>query len=423
MKTIKIKTNMSLVILFCLTLLLGCDKVDPCNFEIEAGPNAQTEIQNALNVIEEGCKIELGEGVFELTATLTMDAKSDVRIEGKGRENTILSFEGQTSGSGGDGLFITNSDNIVVMDLTIRDTEGDGIKFIRSNSIVMQKINTVWSGEPSEDNGAYGLYPILSNDILIEECYSFGASDAGFYVGQSNRAIIRDSRAEGNVIGIEISNSTDTDVYDNILEGNTAGILVVSLPGLSQNGSGVRVFDNTITGNLRGNFASSARIASEVPAGTGVLVLSMNDVEVFDNELEENNVVGTAVASYLALSALGLELPPEDPAYNPFPGNVYIHNNSYSRKNNYPDPVVQSDFGNYLVQSFGANPIPDIILDGIFADGSEPSGNICIENNSGSSFVNLNLPDFPNNNPSFDQSPHNCSLDPLPVVEIDIPQI
>ena len=423
MKSLKTNTNLLFSVLLFMSMLSGCDKVDPCNFEIDPGPDAQAEIQNAMNVIEEGCKIELGEGVFELTATLSMDEKSDVRIEGKGRENTILSFEGQTSGSGGDGLIITNSDNIVIMDLTIRDTVGDGIKFIRSNSIVMQKINTVWSGEPSEDNGAYGLYPILSNDILIEECYAFGASDAGFYVGQSNRAIIRDSRAEGNVIGIEISNSTDTDVYDNTLEDNTAGILVVSLPGLSQNGNGVRVFDNTINANLRGNFASSARIASEVPAGTGILVLSMNNVEVFDNELDENNVAGTAVASYLALSSLGLELPPEDPAYNPFPGNVYIHDNSYSRSNTYPDPAVQSDFGNYLVQSFGSNPIPDIILDGIFAPGSEPSGNICIENNTGSSFVNLNLPDFPENTPSFDQSPHNCSLDPLPAVEINVPQI
>lgn len=423
MKTIKTKTNMSLVILFCLTLLLGCDKVDPCNFEIEAGPNAQTEIQNALNVIEEGCKIELGEGVFELTSTLTMDAKSDVRIEGKGRENTILSYEGQTSGTGGDGVLITNSSDIIVMDLTIRDTIGDALKFINSNSIVIQKVNTIWSGEPSEENGAYGIYPVLSSNILIEECYAYGASDSGIYVGQSDKAIIRDSKAEGNVIGIEIENTTSSDVYDNILTDNASGILIVSLPGLSQNGSRTRVFDNTISNNLRGNFAHPGHIAAEVPAGTGILVLSMNEVEVFDNELDENNVVGTSVASYLALSALGLAPEPDDPAYNPFPGNVYIHDNSYFRSNTYPDPAVQSDFGNYLVQSFGSNGIPDIILDGIFAPGSEPSGNICIENNSGSSFVNLNLPDFPNNTPSFEQSPHNCALEPLPAVEIEIPQI
>jgi len=421
MKTIKSNNNVLLVALFGLLLAAGCKNVDSCNFEIEAGDGAEEEIQTALNAVEEGCKIELGDGVFELTTTLTMESKSDVTIEGRSRDNTILSFAGQTSGTGGDGLLIRNSDNIVVRDLTIRDTQGDGIKFIRSNGIVMQKINTIWSGEPSEDNGAYGLYPILSSNILIEECYAFGASDAGFYVGQSNGAIIRDSRAEGNVIGIEISNSTNTDVYDNELHDNTAGILVVSLPNLLSGASGTRVFDNTIDSNLRGNFASPSRIASQVPAGTGILVLSMNDVEVFDNELNENNVVGTAVASYLAMSALGLVPPPDDPAYNPFPGNVYIHNNSYSRSNNYPDPEGQSDFGNYLVQSFGSNPIPDIILDGIFAPGTEPSGTICIQDNAGSSFVNLNLPDFPDNVPSFDVSPHDCSLDPLPPADIDVP--
>lgn len=421
MKTIERGNYLFIAALILITVTAGCNKVDPCKFEIEVGGDDQQEIQNALNAAEEGCKIELGDGVFELTNTLTMDSKSDVTIEGRSRENTVLSFAGQTSGTGGDGMLITNSDNIIVRDLTIRDTDGDGLKFIGSNGIVMQKVNTVWSGEPSEENGAYGLYPVQSSNILIEECYAYGASDAGIYVGQSNKAIVRDSRAEGNVIGIEIENTSDSDVYDNTLEDNAAGILIVNLPDLSQTGTRARVFDNTVKNNLRGNFAHPGHIPAEVPAGTGILTLSMTDVEIFDNEIEENNVVGTAVASYLALSALGLVPSPADPMYNPFPGNVYIHDNTYSRSNNYPDPEDQSTFGNFLVQSFGLIGIPDIIVDGIFAPGSEPSGTICMQENDGSSFLNLNLPDFPDNIPSVDSSPHDCALDPLPEVEITVP--
>ncbi|MDX1619215.1 MAG: parallel beta-helix domain-containing protein, partial [Balneolaceae bacterium] len=284
----------------------------------------------------------------------------------------------------------------------------------------MSGIGTVWSGEPSEENGAYGLYPVLCSNILIEDCYAFGASDAGIYVGQSDKAIIRDSEAEGNVAGIEIENTTNADVHDNTVHDNAAGILVFDLPGLSQSGARTRIFDNRITDNLRENFAHEGDIVAEAPAGTGILVLSTDEVEIFDNTLVENNVVGTGVASYLALVALGLAGPP--PAgYDPFPENIYIHDNSYSRSNTYPAPQEQSTFGNLLVQSFGANPIPDFVLDGIFAPGSGESGTICIGENTGGSFVNLNLPnDFPNNL-SFDSSPHDCSLEPLPEVVVDVP--
>lgn len=421
MKT-KIKNNIGLVTALLVSIMVGgCKAPPPCSFEIKPGPAAQNQMQTALNQVKDGCTISLTDGTFEFSRELTMDSKSDITIKGVSRENTILSFANQEAGA--DGLLISNSDNIIVKDLTIRDTGGDALKFTDSQSIVMLRLNTVWSGEPSEENGAYGLYPVESSNILIDDCYAYGASDSGFYVGQSDNAIVRNSVAEGNVIGIEIENTTGADVYDNTLSDNSSGILVVNLPELSQNGDQTRIFNNTVTGNNRENFGHPGHIVGEVPAGTGILALSMTNVEIFDNDLEENNVVGTGVASYLALVAIGVEPAPTDPNYNPYPGNIYIHDNSYSRSNVYPPAEGQSDFGNLLVQSFGANPIPDFILDGIFLPGSDESGTICIQNNDGSSFVNLNLPnDFPNNL-SFDASPHDCSMDPLPEIVLDIPQI
>ena len=417
------KTNRYAIVgaVFALILSFGCKEPPKCHFEINPGPAAQNQMQTALNTVKDGCTISLSDGIFEFSRGLTMNSKSNITIKGLSRDDTILSFENQEHGP--DGLVISNSDNIIVRDLTIRDTIGDALKFTDSQGIVMLRLNTVWSGEPSEENGAYGLYPVDSNNILIDDCYAYGASDSGIYVGQSAKAIVRNSRVEGNVIGIEIENTIEADVYDNVLSDNASGILVVNLPELSQNGSRTRIFNNTLTGNNRGNFAHHGHIAGHVPAGTGILTLSMTDVEIFNNELDENNVVGTAVASYLALVAIGAEHPPTDPGYNPYPGNVFIHGNSYSSSNNYPPAEEQSDFGNLLVQSFAPNPIPDIILDGIFVPGSGESGTICLENNTGDSFVNLNIPDDFPNNVSFDASPHNCSLDPLPEVVLNIPQI
>ena len=421
MEPISILRKLFILIFFPLLLFSACESTssDSDTYEISPGDEAQAAFQEALNAAKEGETITLGEGTFEFNRTMTMDAKSGVIIRGQGRENTILSFAGQVSGA--DGLLITNSEDIIVSDLTIADTQGDGLKFRESNGIVIRNVGTIWSGEPSTDNGAYGIYPVLSSNILIEDCYAYGASDSGIYVGQSDKAIVRNSTAEGNVAGIEIENTTNADVYGNTVTDNAAGILVFDLPGLSQSGAKTRIFDNTVTNNLRENFAPGGSIVAEAPAGTGILVLSTNKVEIFNNKLQENNVAGTAVASYAALVKLGLAPQPTDPDYNPFPGNIYIHDNSYSSSANYPTGEDQSDFGNILVQTFSPEPIPDIILDGIFAPESGASGTICIEDNTGNSFVNLNLPnDFPQNM-SFDQSPHACSMEALPEVEISVP--
>lgn len=53
---------------------------------------------------------------------------------------------------------------------------------------------------------------------------AIGASDAGIYVRQSRDVIVRNSRAEFNVAGIEIENTVNADVYGNTATNNTGGI-------------------------------------------------------------------------------------------------------------------------------------------------------------------------------------------------------
>lgn len=390
---------------------------EPNDEIISPGENAQTEIQTALIEAEPGDEIILGEGMFHLTVSLTMDNKSDVTLKGSGREKTILSFAGQTSGA--EGLLITHSTNIVLQNFRIEDTPGDALKFRNSDGIVMYRIDTVWNGEPSTENGSYGLYPVLSSNILIDDCYAFGASDAGIYVGQADNVIVRNSTAEGNVAGIEIENTTNADVYANTASDNSAGILVFDLPELSQPGSNVRIFNNMIVENGRGNFASGGSIVSEVPAGTGILVMSTEQVEIFGNIVEENNVIGTGIFSINSLIALEILAGESNASFNP--ATIYVHDNIYSRSNSYPGASDQSFIGNVLVESFGESPIPDVMLDGFFATDDDPSGAICIRENSGNSFVNLNVPNnFPNQF-SFDASPHDCHMEPLAGVELEIP--
>lgn len=391
---------------------------EPCHRQF--GPGSQREtIREALAEAENGCRISFREGVYEFTRGLAMEGKSSVTLEGSGAGETIFSFAGQPSGE--DGLLITHSRDIVVKNFTIRDSGGDALKFRNSRGIVINGMGAEWSGTPSVENGEYGYYPVESSDILIEDSYAYGASDAGIYVGLSERAVIRNSTAEANVIGIEVTNAREVDIIGNTALDNTAGIIISHLPGLPNGSSRLRVIDNRVLYNDGGNFAREGEIAAEAPSGTGILLLGAKEVELFGNTVTGNNVLGTAVASYTAFVVLDRFPDPEEAGFDPHATGVYIHDNTYRRDDTYPETGRQSFFGKLLLQTFSPQPIPDIVLDGIFAPGSGPSGAICVDNNTGDRLVNLNLSrNFPANL-NFDPSPHACSRDPLPPVELDIP--
>jgi parallel beta-helix repeat protein len=96
--------------------------------------------------------------------------------------------------------------------------------------------------------------------VLLENCIAIGASDAGIYVGQSRDIIVTNCEAYHNVAGIEIENCIRADVYDNNAHGNTGGILIFDMPGLTQDGSLVRVYNNKIKENNFRNFAPEGNI-------------------------------------------------------------------------------------------------------------------------------------------------------------------
>ena len=121
--------------------------------------------------------------------------------------------------------------------------------------LVIDGVRVEWTNGPDTDNGAYGLYPVQCENVLIENSVAIAASDAGIYVGQSEHVVVRNSRAEFNVAGIEIENTSFADVYENVATSNTGGILVFNMPNLPKPGASTRVFKNEVYGNNTANFA------------------------------------------------------------------------------------------------------------------------------------------------------------------------
>ena len=387
----------------------------------------ESDLQLKFILSEPGDTIYLESGLFPILGTLSMEGKENIVIKGSGANGTILDFSTQIEGA--QGLSITNSKNITLEDFTIQDAKGDAIKCQDTDGIIFRHLKTHWTGGPSPTNGAYGLYPVQCKNVLIENCIAIAASDAGIYVGQSKNIIVRFSEAYDNVAGIEIENSTNADVYGNNVHGNTGGILIFDLPDLAvKEGSQVRIFDNIIKDNNLDNFAPEGNIVGKVPAGTGIMVMATEMIEVFGNTIIDNKTAGTAIVSYFIT-----EEETRDTQYNPYTSSIYIHDNIYRRKQQIP--TLDNDIGLLLFFHFFRD-VPDIIYDGmpdprfVGNNGLIPdSRRLCIRDNVDAKYLNLDLsknfeswysPFFADFNTDMNEC--NCTQEPLPEVVLKIDQ-
>ena len=359
------------------------------SFALEArqlllGPseNSSEKIQEALIEMQPGdvLTLEPGEYFFEDGISLDID---DVIFEGSGINDTILNFGNQISGA--QGLLVT-SDGVTLRDFAILDATGDAIKVIGADGINMIRLRTEWTGGPKETNGAYGFYPVESQNVLIDGCVAIGASDAGIYVGQSRNIIVKNSIAQYNVAGIEIENSYYADVFDNLASHNTGGILVFDLPDLPQQGGhNVRVFRNKAINNDTDNFAPEGNIVGEVPRGTGIIIQANSDVEIFDNDIYGNGTVNLSIVTYGYAT--------DDENYNPHPKSIQIHGNRFGDGGFDPD-IETGELAAILFELSDGN-MPDIFWDGILPMnqiifGQPDDERLVISNNGDATFLTLN---------------------------------
>ncbi len=372
--------------------------------QLEAGPDFQAKLLTALIEAPAGQTILMPAGTFEFTDGLSLDVDG-VTLQGAGEGRTILSFSGQTGA--GEGLLVT-ADDVTLADFTMQDTKGDGIKSKGADRIIYRDLTIEWTGGPDEGNGAYGVYPVESTDVLVEGVTVRGASDAGIYVGQSRNIIVRDSLAEYNVAGIEIENSIGADVYGNTVTKNAGGILVFDLPDLPMvGGRATRVFNNRIIDNNTRNFAPPGNIVASVPSGTGVIIMANEQVHVFENTINDNRTAGVLVTSY--------QEPFSDENYNPLPRDIVVRDNSYSGGGDDPQGVL-GDLAPFL-----GGAMPPVIWDGVnrWGELDAVDVNLAVVEAEDVGFVSLGVGAYPldpaNLAPTMERPAATPSTEPEPV--------
>lgn len=362
------QTTPAAAMIAALMMLASCStgpKTDAQGFTID--PDFEKRLQEQLLDAKPGSVVTIPAGKYALTRSLSL-AANGVTIRGAGMDRSVLSFAKQNSGA--EGLLVTG-DDFVLEDVAIEDSKGDALKINGTKNAVMRRVRVGWSGEPKTSNGAYGLYPVQVTNVLIENCVVKGASDAGIYVGQSTNIIVRRNRAEANVAGIEIENSTGADVHDNVVTGNSGGILVFNMPDLPVPGSRTRVFHNQVVANNHANFGAKGTAVASVPPGSGVIVNSNDAVEIFDNDLKDNNTANVIISSFYSLgfaATRGIAA-----AYDPYPENIYVTGNRI--KGGGTDPGAK-----YApLKALGGGALPAILWDG-FANPKIAKPGICVQN-------------------------------------------
>jgi hypothetical protein len=171
------------------------------------------------------------------------------------------------------------------------------------------------------------------------------------------------------------------------------------------------VFKNRIFKNNTANFGRKGAAVSAVPAGSGVVIMSNDKVEIFDNEIADNKTANVLIASHYSAGYDSKYKP--SAKFDPYPEQIFIHDNRFSGGGDSPDGL---DMKALKVAMFGlGGHFPDVFWDG-YANARRDGGpQICVQGASGV----LNA-DAPNKfkNPKSDAKPFDCKLDPLPAVEL-----
>jgi parallel beta-helix repeat protein len=396
-------------------LLAGCGQNGDATSAGAAAASERYEdrLRLALETAQPGDVIEVPAGSHPITRSLTLNT-SGITLRGAGMNDSVLDFSGQIAGA--EGLLVTGSD-FVIEDLAFENTVGDALKVNGGSNIVIRRVRTEWTRGPHTDNGAYGIYPVQTENTLIEDSVAIGASDAGIYVGQSRNVIVRNSRAEYNVAGIEVENTVQADVYGNVARNNTGGILVFNMPDLPMTGHSTRVFGNEIVDNNTANFGTPGSAVASVPAGTGIIVNSNDKVEIFDNRIGNNHTANVIVSSLFSAEYSERETAS---VFDPYPERIYVYGNRFEPGGSAPDREALDNLRRLAFGDDGS--LPDILWDGIVdatrtPEGMSPEQNALCIDNPGATFINIDAAND-NRNPSTDLARHACHHPKLAAVEL-----
>ncbi len=246
---------------------------------------------------------------------------------------------------------------VTISGITIRNFVNNGLFTENLDGFLIDDVASV-------GNKNYGIFPTLSTNGVVSHNHVTGSDDAGLWVETSENVSVVDNLVEGNVIGMEVSNSLDIQVTHNESRNNSVGIGVFLLPGLFEARPGakrINLLSNSIHDNNKENTARAGALAADLPSGTGVLYVGADESRITGNRIENNNLIGVGVVDVCLAFAGGSHdcttdpqvtpafLADEEASSNSVVHNIVLHNGMGAAASSFS--FAASDLG---LLSFGA---------------------------------------------------------------------
>jgi cytochrome c peroxidase len=284
-------------------------------------------IQSVVDRAQAGDTIQIPFGIYHERVVIDLNDITLVGIPNENGEWPTMDGEGKLPEA-----VVSSGNNFEVAYLRVINYTSTGILVEGATGVHMHDTY-------AENTGIYGLYPVRSTEVLIENSTVAGTRDAGIYAGQSEKVVIRNNVVYENVLGIEAENTVDTEIYGNHAYNNTMGILVVLLPNLtSKVNLYTRVYDNLIENNNHENFAIEGTAAAIAPPGSGIALIGVDYAEVYGNTIRGNKTAGIGVFD------LAIAFEPERINVPTRPEFNYIHDNTFAN-NGYDADKFIADLG------------------------------------------------------------------------------
>lgn len=404
---------------------------DDCGENFAPGENDAGRLNALIDGIGVDGVICMAPGTYTMDDQISVSRAPGLTLKGTGAspDDTVLVFGGPGSGIG---IFVQNND-VTVENLWVKNTGANGIEQDGTNGSVFRKVHVSWDDFCDQDsapencgqncaedsdcddsllacgpegtcigdqgkNGAYGIYPTNCENTLVEFSQATSASDAGIYIGkcgwlddETTGGLVQYNIAANNVAGLEVENCLDVIARDNLVFGNTGGLMPLQQP-ISENrpaNTGVLMEDNRVWCNNGKNFAETG-VVQIIPVGSGVVSLGGQGVEMRNNDIQGNGSYAIAlVSSSFTCDAAGADCPPFSYDYNPYAQDIYVHDNFMLDNGTNAD--LQSDFGLiFFILGYGSedNPVPDVLFDGNLAI-DRPDPGICLGSDYEGTYVDL----------------------------------
>jgi len=286
--------------------------------------NGAGAIQAAVTAASAGDKLLIGSGTYQEEVEIAV-GQDNLQVVGCGAAKNdrprIIPPVTQVTGNGIDAA---NVDGLLFQSLDFFDQDSNHIFVAQAQGVTFRDI----TGD-GDRNTAYAVFPVRSNNVLVELCRVEAQNDAPIYVGQSSGIVVRYNDVRDGVAGMEIENSGSAQVYGNYATGNTAGLMVFKDNDLPiQLSECHQVHHNLFENNNEPNFGSGS--VAGVPAGTGTIVISADTTPYSYNIMRGNNTTGI---TFTTQDIAGFNPPSEQSV-----DSNYFFNNWLTGNGTSPDP-------------------------------------------------------------------------------------